>query len=308
MPTAVLHDGSFIRIAVSGDGPAVLLSVGMTTATGATARDLSANSFDLHPGQTLVTALSTDFTVVAFDYEAHRLKHPAPKTLRPLNLAADLLAIADAVDVGAFAYYGYSWLSIGGIVLAATSKRLTALAVGGFPPAGAPFEALRQLAVQAQRAAVGRSQAANPSTSASFLHAGELVQQLNEEERALLPLRAAQARQFVTLFRHLANDDDGSVAWVGCPALCFAGSEDVLPGVDAPISLAAPLVGRRKELVEAGWTVRVLEGMDQAEAMQPKVVLAVVVPWLRASLSATLNTRTPEKSCGSARDPRGNGR
>lgn len=308
MMAAALHDGTYIRVTVKGSGPAVLISVGMTPATGVSAKALSAEGLDTRPGQTLVTALSRHFTVVAFDYEAHRLEHPAPRTLSPSNLASDLLAIADAADVGPFAYYGYSWLGVAGLALAGTSERLTALAVGGFPPAGAPFEALWQLAVQAQRAAVGRSQTTNPSTSASFLYPGEMVQQLGEEERALMPLRAAQARQFVTLFRHLKDNDDGGVPQVGCPALCFAGSEDIVAGTHGPISMAAPLVERRQDLEAADWTVRVLDGMDQVEAMQPQTVSAVVVQWLRDHLGVTLDRRPVGKVCGSASEPRVDGR
>ena len=53
--------------------------------------------------------------MVAFDYEGHVLQVPKPDTLTPANLAADLLAVADAAGADRFAYYGYSWLALAGL-------------------------------------------------------------------------------------------------------------------------------------------------------------------------------------------------
>ena len=59
-------------------------------------------------GPNLVAGLSRSHRVISADYEGHRMAHPAPDTLTPANLAADLLAIADAAGADTFAYYGYS--------------------------------------------------------------------------------------------------------------------------------------------------------------------------------------------------------
>jgi hypothetical protein len=48
-------------------------------------------------GQSLIDGLRDRFRVVAADYEGHVMAHPKPGTLTPDRLAADLLAVADAV-------------------------------------------------------------------------------------------------------------------------------------------------------------------------------------------------------------------
>src|SRR5439155_24481789 len=90
-------------------------------------------------GPTLIGGLSPAFRVVAADYEAHRLANPAPSTLTPDNVAADLLAIADAAGAERFAWYGYSWLALVGLQLALRTDRLRALVMGGFPPIDGPY-------------------------------------------------------------------------------------------------------------------------------------------------------------------------
>jgi len=89
-----------------------------------------------HLGQSLIKELSDAFRVVAFDYERQCLRTPKPDTLTPINVASDILAVADAVVADRFAYYGYSWLALIGLQLAIRTDRLAALIMGGFPPLG----------------------------------------------------------------------------------------------------------------------------------------------------------------------------
>ena len=70
------------------------------------------------------------------------MAHPAPDTLTPDNVAADLLAIADSAGPDKFAYYGYSWLAFSGLQLALRTDRLWALVMGGYPPMGGPYQAM----------------------------------------------------------------------------------------------------------------------------------------------------------------------
>jgi pimeloyl-ACP methyl ester carboxylesterase len=79
------------------------------------------------------------FRVVAFDYEGHVLEVPKPSTLTPDNLARDFLVVADAAGAERFAWYGYSWLAVGGLQLALRSDRVAALVMGGWPPIGGPY-------------------------------------------------------------------------------------------------------------------------------------------------------------------------
>lgn len=145
MVEARLHDGTTIEVEVLGHGPAVLMPVNPIPATGDKAEELSAWGVDPALGRTFVEALASNFTVVAFDYEGHRMASPAPDTLTPDKIASDLLAVANAAGIDHFAYYGYSWLAVCGLQLALRTHRLTALVMGGFPPVDGPYKAMLQV-------------------------------------------------------------------------------------------------------------------------------------------------------------------
>lgn len=298
MPAAILHDKTRIPLIIAGEGPTLLLAVGLDRATGELERQMKAEGLDPQLGLTLLQSLMQHFTVVAFNYEDHRIRNPAPGTLTPNQVTEDLLAIADAAGAETFAYYGYSWLGLAGIHLAASKTRVRALAIGGFPPLGAPFEALYDIAVQAHRAAVGRTHSTNPASITAFTRSSANMRPTSEELEPLLPMRAAQARQFVTFFRHLKETDEtATLLNIRCPAMCFIGSNDTLPGPDGTISMAAPLLIRRNELVQAGWNVQVLEGLDQIEAMQPSLILKLVLPWLQKQ---AITSEKGTAGCGEA--------
>lgn len=93
---AVLHDGSAITVTIHGDGPALLLPVRLEPYATADAETMRKWCGDPDLGPTLVGGLSASNRVIAADYEGHRMARPAPDSLTPDNLAADLLAIADA--------------------------------------------------------------------------------------------------------------------------------------------------------------------------------------------------------------------
>ena len=123
---ARLHDGTTIAVHISGDGRNVLLPVRPVPHDPAQAETMRQWGADPDLGPNLVAGLSSSFRVIAADYEAHRMAHPAPDTLTPRNIAADLLAIADAAGADTFAYYGYSWLGLTGLQLAIRTDRLWA--------------------------------------------------------------------------------------------------------------------------------------------------------------------------------------
>ncbi|MCG5121088.1 MULTISPECIES: alpha/beta fold hydrolase [Streptomyces] len=114
MPTATLHDGTRIAYEIHGSGPALLLPVDPVPKEGARAEELRRWGMDPALGRTLADGLGDAFQVIAFDYEGHRMRHPAA-ALTPDHLAVDLLAVADAAGAGRFAYYGYSWLALAGL-------------------------------------------------------------------------------------------------------------------------------------------------------------------------------------------------
>ena len=139
---AVLHDGTTIPVTVRGAGRALLIPARLEPHPPAEAETMRQWGADPDLGPNLVNGLAASFRVIAADYEGHRMAHPAPDTLTPENLAADLLAIADAADAGSFGYYGYSWLALSGLQLAIRTDRLWALAMGGFPPRDGPYASM----------------------------------------------------------------------------------------------------------------------------------------------------------------------
>src|ERR687888_948766 len=118
MPAAKLHDGGTIAIEVHGRGPTVLLAVNPRPVEGPRAEELRRWGNDPALGRLLVDGFADAFRVVAFDYEGQVLATPKPDTLVPDNLARDFLAVADSAGAARFAWYGYSWLALGGVQLA----------------------------------------------------------------------------------------------------------------------------------------------------------------------------------------------
>jgi pimeloyl-ACP methyl ester carboxylesterase len=285
MPEARLHDGSTIQVQVHGEGPALLVPVNPRPVHGPRAEELRRWGNDPALGRRLVDGLADAFRVVAFDYEGHVLEVPKPATLTPDNLARDFLAVADAAGTERFAWYGYSWLAVGGLQLALRSDRVAALVMGGWPPIGGPYAEMLRVTGAAHRMA---TQPRDPAAPASAPAASEEPDWSQVE----LTLSEAQTRQFVTLYQALQGfDDRAAQARLACPRLCFAGSADA---IDYPerwggvrVHTAAPLLERRPELEADGWQVRVLDGLDHTQAMQAAAVLAILRPFLTAALATS---------------------
>lgn len=274
MSSAILHDGSTIEIEVYGEGPALLLPVNPRPAEeGPEAEEMRKWGADPSLGHSLVTGLSREFRVVAADYEGHLAGAPKAATLTPDNACRDLLAIADAAGAGGFAYYGYSWLAMIGMRLATRTDRLTALAMGGFPPVGGPYAAMLAVTTAAHRMAV-EARPAQPVEPGDW-------------ENVSVSLSPDQTRQYVTLYEALRGFDDRAAQdRITCPRLCFAGSADTIDygpkWGDVRVDIAGPLRERRTELEHLGWDVRVLDGLDHMGAMRAAEVLPILRPWLAA--------------------------
>lgn len=282
MSEARLHDGSAIEIEIHGDGPALLLPVNPQPVEGPRAEELRQYGADPALGYSLIAGLSDAFRVVAFDYEGQVMRVPKPTSLTPDNIVSDLLAVADAAGVERFAYYGYSWLAMVGLQLAIRTERLSALAMGGYPPLDGPYEEM--LRVTAASYDLSASQEAAEAAPTS--NEGESEE---EEEWSATGLAKDQAQQFLTLYEALRGfDDRAAQARVRCPRLCFVGSADAIQygkrWGDVFVSLAAPIVQGRTQLEALGWDVRVLEGLDHMQAMQAAQVLPILRPWLTSRL------------------------
>ncbi|MDR6415702.1 alpha/beta hydrolase [Pseudarthrobacter sulfonivorans] len=286
---AVLHDGSIIAVTIQGDGPAILLPVSLAPHTAAEAETLRQWGADPDLGPNLINGLAPTNRVIAADYEAHRMANPAASTLTPGNIAADLLAIADAGGAGTFAYYGYSWLALAGLQLALRTDRLRALAMGGFPPAEGPYRSM--LAVTRAAHALSVKSAGEPAGPAPEPEPGDW-------DSVSVQTTEAQTQQFVTLYEALQDFDDAAAVLSAdrpgavrlpptVPGLAFAGAEDhidykpVWGGVR--VAIGEPLARHQGALAEAGWDVRILPGLDHMGAMRSAVVLPVLTDWLQKS-------------------------
>src|SRR5215212_642695 len=246
----------------------------------------------LHDGSAIevqVHGLADAFRVVAFDYEGHVLQVPKPATLTPDNLARDFLAVADTAGAERFAWYGYSWLAVGGLQLAIRTDRLTALVMGGWPPLDGPYDQMLQVTKATYDLAVANASAptaaeAAPPPSTEPTDPDEL-----DWSTVQVTLTEGQTRQFVTFYEGLQDfDDHAAQAQVTCPRLCFVGSADEITYDErwggVRVSMADPVISRRAELESLGWQVQILEGLDHTQAMQTPHVLPILRPWLLSAL------------------------
>jgi pimeloyl-ACP methyl ester carboxylesterase len=190
--------------------------------------------------------------------------------------------VADAAGAERFAWYGYSWLAVGGLQLALRSDRVAALAMGGWPPIDGLYAEMLRVTIAAHRMA---TEPRDPAAPASAPAASEEPDWSQVE----VTMSEAQTRQFVTLYQALQGFDERAVLpRLSCPRLCFVGSADEIDygqrwgGVR--VSIAGPLVQRRAELEAVGWQVQILDGLDHTQAMQAAHVLPVLRPWLLDTL------------------------
>jgi pimeloyl-ACP methyl ester carboxylesterase len=273
---AVLHDGSIIPVTLHGAGPALVLPVRVEPHESAEAETMRKWGGDPDLGPTLVRGLSGSNRLIVADYEGHRMAHPAAETLTPDNLAADLLAIADAAGADGFGYYGYSWLALSGFQLALRTDRLRALAMGGFPPLDGPYRSM--LAVTRAAHAMSTQEPDPAWVPVDDAEPGEW-------DSATVQTTEDQTRQFVTLYEALQDfDDSAATVPAALPRLAFAGAEDRIDyspqwgGVT--VSIGEPLAAHKEALVAAGWDVQVLPGLDHLGAMHSSVVLPILTGWL----------------------------
>jgi pimeloyl-ACP methyl ester carboxylesterase len=284
MPTrtltqATLHDGSTIPVAVIGDGPAVVLPVRHEPHDQSTAASIRVWGGDPDAGPALISGLAPRFRVVAADYEAHRMANPAPDTLTPDALATDLLAIADAGGAQSFAWYGYSWLALTGLQLALRTDRLWGLAMGGYPPLDGPYAAM----LDVTRAAHALSVAAAAAPPAEAVDVVEPTP--GDWDTVQVRTSEAQTAQFATMYEALAAfDDRAALGKLTIPRLAFAGDRDTIEygpaWGDTVVRIGEPLAVNKTALEAAGWTVRVLPGLDHLGAMGSDVVLPLLRDWL----------------------------
>lgn len=182
-----------------------------------------------------------------------------PTTMTAERVVSDLLRVADAAGIDRFAWIGYSWSGAVGLQLATRSDRLTALAIGGWPPLDAPYGALRR-AIESR---IG-----------------------NVPEHAMKVLRTpAQYRQWATFYKSLTDWQEGAaVDGIDCPKLLFFGAEGDLIEEGESVPIASIARGRRLELEAKGWEVHEIAGYGHDVIAQSTLVL----PPIRAFLDKHL--------------------
>ncbi|GAA2660487.1 hypothetical protein GCM10010436_93210 [Paractinoplanes durhamensis] len=262
-----------------GAGPAVLLPVSTRVLDGPEAEQMRAWGADPNLGHHLATGLeAAGFRVITADYEGHLAAHPQPRTLNAATLAADLLAIADAAGERRFAYYGYSWLALAGLQLAIRTDRVTALAMGGFPPLGGPYAAMLAVTEATYRMAV--TNAENPPAQVATPEPGDW-------DSADMTLSPDQTRQYLSLYESLTDfSDKAAVATLPpIPRLAFAGEKDTIvygpKWGDTVVDIVGPLIANQTALTTAGWRVEIIPAADHMAAMQAAVVLPLLTDWLQ---------------------------
>lgn len=259
-----LHDGSTLEFEVYGDGSTtLLLPTNPHPVEGPQAEEMRKYGADPALGRSLIDGLSDIVRVVAFDYEGNTLRLPKAQTLTPDNIVADFLTVADAAGAESFAYYGYSWLAMIGLQLAVRTKRLSALAMGGFPPLDGPYKEMLQVTAAANNVA------RNPMA----------------EKDEWGGLSIDQTQQFVTLYQALQDFHDRAVqSEITCPRLCFVGTTDEIQYGEnwgnLLVSMAEPMMRTRAELESLGWEVHIYDGLDHMQAMQANLVVPLLHTWL----------------------------
>ncbi|MHA6668393.1 alpha/beta fold hydrolase [Homoserinimonas sp. A447] len=275
---ATLHDGSLIDVVVRGEGPAVLIPTRTTPVEPETAEKMRAWGAEPDAGEVVADGLAdSGFRVITADLEAHRMAHPAERTLTPDALSNDLLSIADAGGAGQFAYAGYSWLGLCGLQLALRTQRLWALVMGGYPPVDGPYREMLAVTRAAHALSTAPKQPGND----------QVAVEPGDWDSVQIQTDAAQTGQFVTLYEALQGFDDNEAArGLTVPRLAYAGADDEIAyGAnwgDVTVRIAAPLLEHRAQLEAEGWSVELFPDRDHLTAMHSDVVLPLLRTWLHS--------------------------
>ena len=183
----------------------------------------------------------------------------APQDLTADRVCADLLAVATAAGFDRFAYWGYSWGAAAGLQLASRTDRLTALVLGGWPPLGAPYDAI----LQATR-----------------------LKQSDPEPSSLKVLRSKdQYRQWEAYYSSMVDWAEAeSVASIHVPKMVYFGGDGDLVEAGIPIRIASIIRENRTMLEKQGWTLKELPGQGHGVCMTPELVVPPVRYFLDLSL------------------------
>lgn len=206
--------------------------------------------------------LTDRYAVLVMDYPGNgQSRDMAPEELTVDRVCRDLLSVASHAGFTSFSYHGYSWSGAVGLQLAARTDRLSALAIGGWPPLEAPYEPIWA----AVRARIG-----------------------DVEPGAMRVLRSAdQYRQWDSFYRSFVGrwDERASVEAIACLRMVYFGGAGDLVEAGHEVPIASTIRGTRSRLIELGWEV--VELPEQGHEVGIRADL--VAPPLRAFLDRTLS-------------------
>ncbi len=163
-----------------------------------------------------VDALAADYRVILIDARGHGAsdKPHDPDLYKASNLAGDVVAVLDDLDIGKVNYWGYSYGSLAGFAMAKYApERLASLILGG----GHPYEIDQSLNIEQE----------NPDGDAVIAAVFKAIggDPMSVPER---PRKIMLANDFLAmnaLYRHHPSQEEG-LANIHMPCLIYCGDAD----------------------------------------------------------------------------------
>jgi pimeloyl-ACP methyl ester carboxylesterase len=209
-----------------------------------------------------IESLKEKFFLIVADYPRGTGRTGSPQGLafNPGVAAEEYGRIADAANVGRFGWVGYSFGGAMGLQVACRTDRVTALAIGGFPPLHAPY----QLMVDIHRRLAGR-----PAGMPPDINPGVILSAIG----FYTPLASWQEHE--------------ALAKLAMPRMVFMGSHDEVAGETPTGPFARILNDSQGELAQLGWQVVWLAGEDHQTTLAFPGARAAVVQFLDHALRSS---------------------
>ncbi|MCA6262290.1 alpha/beta hydrolase [Phenylobacterium sp.] len=254
-----LDETSGVYFEIHGSGPPVMLGMPWFASHG---EILSAEAEPAF--KAFVGVLAERYAVLAMDYPSiGKSRDLAPEKLTADRVCTDLLAVADAAGFERFAFVGYSWSAATALQLAGRTDRLSALAIGGWPPLDGPYEAIWAAA----RDRIGRV-----------------------EPGAMRVLRSAdQYRQWDTFYRSVVGhwDEAAVVGALRCPRMVYFGANGDLIEAGHSVPIASTIRRTRRTLEQQGWEVVEIEDRGHEVGVEVDIVAPLIRSFLDRVLGGT---------------------